>query len=280
MGTSEAPMGTSEATSNPLCLNLFQYSPYTGTRTVPSLDDLLIASSEAGFELVGLDMYALDQLDVAPGNVARSLQQHGLRCFEMLGLSIDADEAASLAMARSVARWVGEAQAEWVLTVVAAPVDDELVDRFGRCADLVVAQGGRLALEFLPFLPVSTIESARAVCDAVGASRARVLIDSWHVFRGTNTLADVAATPADAIGYIQFDDALPAIGALPDEVMTRRIWPGRGEFDLAGFAGAVKATGYPGVISVELLNESWRHDGLRPAEFARRSMQTSRPYWL
>jgi len=105
------------------------------------------------------------------------------------------------------------------------------------------------------------------------------LIDSWHVFRGTDTLAGVAATPAESIAYIQFDDALPAIGELHEEVMTRRIWPGRGEFDLTGFADAVKATGYSGAISVELLNESWRLDGLRPAEFARRAMQTSLPYW-
>jgi sugar phosphate isomerase/epimerase len=265
--------------SNPLCLNLFQYSPYAGTTSVPSLDDLLAASAAAGFEFVGRDKYSLDLLDVTPGDVARSLQQHGLGCFEMLGLSVDSDETTSLAMARSVARWVGEAHADWVLTVVSAPVDDELVDRFGRCADLVAAEGGRLALEFLPFLPVSTIESARAVCDAVGAARARVLIDSWHVFRGTDTLAAVAATPADAIGYIQFDDALPVVGELHDEVMTRRIWPGKGEFDLVGFAEAVKATGYRGPISVELLNQSWRLDGLRPAEFARRAMQTSLPYW-
>ena len=69
------------------------------------------------------------------------------------------------------------------------------------------------------------------------------------------------------------------IGELHDEVMTRRIWPGKGEFDLVGFAEAVKATGYRGPISVELLNESWRLDGLRPAEFARRAMQTARPYF-
>ena len=275
MPTSESP----KATSNPLCLNLFQYSPYAGTTSVPPLDGVLAASADAGFGLVGLDMYSLDLLEVAPEVVARSLQQHGLRCFEMLGLSVDGDDAASLAMARSVARWVGEARADWVLTVVSAPVDDELIDRFGRCADLVAAEGGRLALEFLPFLPVSTIESARAVCDAVGEARARVLIDSWHVFRGTDSLATVAATPVDSIGYIQFDDALPVIGELHDEVMTRRIWPGRGEFDLMGFAEAVKATGYRGPVSVELLNQSWRQDGLRPAEFARRAMQTSLPYW-
>ena len=265
--------------TNQLCLNLFQYSPYAGTAPVPPLDDQLAASAAAGFGLVGLDMYSLDALSVASGALSRALDHHGLRCFEMLGLSVDDDDRTSLAMARAVARWVGESGAEWVLTVVAAPVDAALVDRFGRCADLVVAEGGRLALEFLPFLPVSTLADARSLCDAVGADRARVLIDSWHVFRGTDTLAGVTATPADAIGYVQFDDALPVAGELPDEVMTRRIWPGLGEFDLTGFADAIKATGYRGPVSVELLNESWRRDGLRPSEFARRAMQTSRSYW-
>jgi sugar phosphate isomerase/epimerase len=240
---------------------------------------VLGATANAGFGLVGLDMYSLDSMAVEPGALRRALDHHGLHCFEMLGLSVDDDDETSLPMARAVARWVGESGAEWVLTVVAAPVDAALVDRFGRCADLVVAEGGRLALEFLPFLPVSTIDAARSLCDSVGAERARVLIDSWHVFRGTDTLAAVAATPADSIGYVQFDDALPVAGELPDEVMSRRIWPGLGEFDLAGFADAIRTTGYRGPVSVELLNESWRRDGLRPSEFARRAMQTSRPYW-
>ena len=265
--------------TNPLCLNLFQYSPYAGTAPVPPLDDQLAATAAAGFGLVGLDMYSLDALGVPPGALRRALDHHGLRCFEMLGLSVDDDDATSLKMAAAVARWVAESGADWVLTIVAAPVDAELVDRFGRCADLVVAEGGRLALEFLPFLPVSSIDGARSLCDAVGAQRARVLIDSWHVFRGTDTLAGVAATPAEAIGYVQFDDALPVVGELPNEVMTRRVWPGLGEFDLAGFADAIKATGYRGPVSVELLNESWRRDGLRPSEFARRAMQTARPHW-
>jgi sugar phosphate isomerase/epimerase len=265
--------------ANPLCLNLFQYSPYAGNASVPALDDLLGASADAGFALVGLDMYSLDHLEVAPATVRAALDRHGLRCFEMLGLSVDADDDASLAMATAVARWVGETHAEWVLTVVGAPVDDALVDRFGRCADLVVTAGGRLALEFIPFMPVATIDAARALCDAVGSSRARVLIDSWHVFRGTDSLEAVAATPNDAIGYVQFDDALPVAGELPDEIMARRIWPGMGEFDLTGFADAVRASGYDGPISVELLNEQWRRDGLRPSEFARRAMQTAQRYW-
>ncbi len=117
------------------------------------------------------------------------------------------------------------------------------------------------------------------MCDAVGAERAAVLVDSWHVFRGTDTVAGVAATPAEAIAYVQFDDALPLAGELTDEVMTRRTWPGAGELPLGDFAGAIRATGYTGPVSVELLNAAWRADGLAPAEFAREAMRTTTKFF-
>ena len=252
-----------------LCLNLFQYSPMFGPGA-PPLERTLAGARQAGFSLVGLDVFTLDAAGLAPGELRRLLERHDLRCFEVLGLSVDASDDDALEGARRAAAWVGEAGAEWVLTVVGAPVDDAVIDRFGRCADVVVAEGGRLALEFLPYMAVNTIASARGVCDAVGADRAGVLVDSWHVFRGTDTVAGVAAMPADAIAYVQFDDALPLVGPVADEVMTRRTWPGTGEFPLEDFAGAVRSTGYTGPISVELLNASWRDEGLDPAEFAPR----------
>jgi len=106
-----------------------------------------------------------------------------------------------------------------------------------------------------------------------------MLVDSWHVFRGTDTLDAVAAVPADAIAYVQFDDALPVVGELTDEVMARRVWPGSGEFPLGAFADAIRATGYAGPISVEVLNAEWRAAGLDVAEFAREARRTNLPFW-
>jgi 4-hydroxyphenylpyruvate dioxygenase len=265
---------------NPLCLNLFQFSPYVSAgRPVPPLDALLGATADAGFELVGLDMYSLTELGIAPGDLRRALARHGLRCFEMLGLQVDDDDATAGAMADEVARWVGESGAEWVLTVSDGSPGAALVERFAACADRIVAQGGRLALEFIPFMSCNTIAAARSLCDAVGNERAKILIDDWHVFRGTDSLLAVAATPVDAIGYVQFDDAFATKGALADEIMTSRTWPGNGELDLAGFASAVKQTGYAGPVSIELLNSSWHHDGIGPSVFARQAMASSAPYW-
>jgi sugar phosphate isomerase/epimerase len=262
---------------NELCLNLFQYSPMLGGKT--SLADSLAAARDAGFQLVGLDVFTLDECGLAPGEARTLLDRHGVRCFEMLGLVVNASDDETLDGARRTAHWVGETGADWVLTVVDSPVDDALVDRFARAADLVQAAGGRLALEFLPSMAVSTIAGARAVCDAVGPERAGVLVDSWHVFRGTDSLDGVAAIPGDAIAYVQFDDALPLVGEPADEVMARRVWPGAGEFPLGAFAEAIRATGYSGPVSIEVLNAEWRDGGLPVADFARDAARTCTPYW-
>ena len=260
-----------------LCLNLFQYSTMFGAGA--PVEVTLEAARDAGFQMVGLDVFSLDAAGLAPGAARALLDRHGVRCFEVLGLAVNASDDETMDAARRAARWVGETGAAWVLTVVDSPVDDALVDRFGRAADVVRDAGGRLALEFLPYLPVATVAGARALCDSVGADRAAVLVDSWHVFRGADTLEQVAAMPADSIAYVQFDDALPLAGDLADEVMARRVWPGEGEFPLAEFRDAIRATGYAGPVSVEVLNAEWREDGVDVHDFARNAVRTSAPYW-
>jgi len=261
-----------------LCLNLFQYSTMFGAGA--PVETTLEAARDAGFQLVGLDVFSLDDAGLAPGTLRPLLDRHGVRCFEVLGLAVNASDDETMDAARRAAHWVGETGAEWVLTVVDAPVDEALVDRFGRAADVVRDAGGRLALEFLPYLPVATVDGARALCDSVGADRAAVLVDSWHVFRGPDTLEQVAAMPAGSIAYVQFDDALPLVGELADEVMARRVWPGEGEFPLTDFRDAISATGYAGPVSVEVLNAAWRDEGVDVRDFARDAVRTCAPYWM
>jgi sugar phosphate isomerase/epimerase len=267
--------------TNELCLNLFQYSPFVmGDRPLRSLDELLGAAADAGWRHVGLDRYTLEALEIAPAALAPLLERHGLQCFEMLGLQVDDDPVMARREATSVARWVEAAGAQWVLTVSNGTIDDQLTETFAAVCDPIVAAGGRVALEFTPHYSVNSIAKARALCDAVGPSRARVLIDSWHVFRGSDSLQEVRACPVEAIGYVQFQDALPVITSLSEESLTRRTWPGEGEFDLWGFANAIRSTGYAAPVSCELLNSSWHEAGMAPEEFARRTRETSLPYWI
>ena len=178
-----------------LCLNLFQYSTMFGAGA--PVEVTLEAARDAGFQLVGLDVFSLDAAGLAPGAARALLDRHGVRCFEVLGLAVNASDDETMDAARRAARWVGETGAAWVLTVVDSPVDD----------------------------------------------------------------------------------ALPLAGDLADEVMARQVWPGEGEFPLTEFRDAIRATGYAGPVSVEVLNAAWRADGVDVHDFARNAVRTSAPYW-
>ncbi len=52
------------------------------------------------------------------------------------------------------------------------------------------------------------------------------------------------------------------------ETIGRRAFPGEGEFDLDGYCTRMRAKGFDGVVSVEILNDEWRQgdiERIRPA---------------
>ena len=64
---------------------------------------------------------------------------------------------------------------------------------------------------------------------------------------------------------------------LESETIQRRAMPGEGEFDLDGFSQRLRAKGFTGIVSIELLSETWRARSI--GEFARRAYETSRVFW-
>jgi sugar phosphate isomerase/epimerase len=77
--------------------------------------------------------------------------------------------------------------------------------------------------------------------------------------------------------FVQFSDGLPAGPDPGHDTLHRRALPGDGEFDLAGFTARLRANGFRGPVSVEVLSDDLR--ALPVEEFARRTMETSLPYW-
>jgi sugar phosphate isomerase/epimerase len=262
-----------------LCFNTFNTSPYIGA--VADVPALIKGVGDAGFPLIGLDVYSLNTYAATGGSladVAALLKAHDLGCFEVLGLEVGTDRQAAIAMARDAARVVGALGAEYVLTILSTPPDDSILDTVGTCADIIGTDGGSLALEFMPTSPVASMGAAVDLCESIGLDRARVLIDTWHFFRGTDDMTDLEAFPMAALGYVQFDDARPVIGDdLMFELMNRRALPGAGEFDLAAFSSCLLAKGFDGVVSVEVLDEGLR--GLPPGDVADQALRATAPYW-
>jgi sugar phosphate isomerase/epimerase len=147
--------------------------------------------------------------------------------------------------------------------------------------DVLADVGARPAIEYLPFTPANSIATARRLVDHVGTDRARILFDTWHHFRGPDHDADLEAAPVELIAYVQFDDAQPMISDdLVAETVDRRAFPGEGEFDLTGYCSRIRAKGWDGVVSVEILDAAWRNGSAGTLEdYARRAFESSARYW-
>jgi sugar phosphate isomerase/epimerase len=128
--------------------------------------------------------------------------------------------------------------------------------------------GIRIAFEFTAYGSPTTLAEAAAICEAVGWDRCGLLVDAWHVFRGRESLAELAALDGNRIALVHVSDGdrVPH----PDPIFEgrfRRLLPGLGSFDLKGFADALARAGYAGPVELEVLSQDLRQ--LPPAEGAR-----------
>jgi sugar phosphate isomerase/epimerase len=261
-----------------LCFNTFNRSAWFGVE--PDLPGQLAAAAAAGFRWWGPDVFSLDAW-VASGHAVIELADmahaHGLGCWEITALNLTG-EAETLKEAHHLAELAAILRPKWVLTNVGAPINDELCHTFSRACDVLAEVGVRPALEYLPFTPANSIATAQVLIDHVGRDRAGILFDTWHHFRGPDTYAELEAAPLDLVAYVQFDDALHAQSDdLMAETIGRRTFPGEGEFDLDGYCQRMRAKGFDGVVSVEILSDEWRARDL--GEFARRVYTSSARYW-
>ena len=262
-----------------LCFNTFNLSAWHGVE--PRLIEQIDAAADAGFPLFGPDVFSIDAFVAAGGRIealADHLAARGMRCWEIAALDIG-EEATTIEHASHVAEMAAVLRPDWILTNVSVSIDAAACATFEKVCDILEPVGARPAIEYLPFTPANRISAARTLVDHVGTDRARVLFDTWHHFRGPDEWSDLEAAPLDLVAYVQFDDALPARSDdLVAETLGRRTFPGEGEFDLDGYCARMKAKGFDGVVSVEILNDHWRGDG-DLHEFARRAFDSSARFW-
>jgi 4-hydroxyphenylpyruvate dioxygenase len=83
-------------------------------------------------------------------------------------------------------------------------------------------------------------------------------LDSFHIFSRKTDLKAIRSIPGDRIVLVQLADA----PWLDMDVMNWsrhfRCFPGQGDFPLTEFMDAVSATGYSGVLSLEIFNDQFR----------------------
>ena len=227
------------------------------------LETILDAVAAAGFEAVGLDHHTVAARGGTLEEVSGLLAARGLRCSDVgiAPIGIDDDRALELAVVL---------RAPLCIAALAADVPHErAVADLRAAAERLAPVGTRLAFEFTSYGNARTLAEAAAVCEDVGWDACGLLLDSWHVFRSGEPLSAVAALTDGRIALVHVNDGGAASAAdAVAEGRSRRLLPGNGSFDLAGFAAALEAAGYAGPLSPEVLSADLRV--LDPFEGARR----------
>jgi sugar phosphate isomerase/epimerase len=242
----------------------------------------IAAAADAGYPMLSPDVFSIRAHLADGGSLAQladALSERQLACLDLAGLTIGADEARTKHEADELLDMARAVGAMWMQVRVVDKLDDRIRSLFGWSADHFGASGVGLAVEFSPLTKVKTIADARELlAGASGDARTGVIVDTWHFFRGDDDWPDLEALPVDDLAFVQFSDGLPAGKDPGYDTLHRRAVPGHGEFDLDRFSACLRAKDFQAPVSVEVLSEELR--ALPVEEFARRTMETSLPYWL
>jgi sugar phosphate isomerase/epimerase len=132
---------------------------------------------------------------------------------------------------------VAETAATIGFRFVQTVVEDDDLDRatatLSSLAEISAGYGLGVALEFMAFRPLSTLDAALLMVRTVAASNVGLLIDALHLARSGGSVDDVAAIPPEYIAMVQLCDApWRRPSDLAAEARHGRLHPGDGALPL------------------------------------------------
>jgi sugar phosphate isomerase/epimerase len=240
-----------------------------------SVIDHATAVSRAGFRLVEIDDWTLKRWE-ASGGTASSLAQEfaalELACLTYGPLRVR-DEAATLAAMAHLAGALEPLSPSWIPVVVYSTRSD-VASLLRRCADQASELNVGLAVEFVPWTGLADLAAAQALVAEIGRDSVRLLVDLFHLGREGGEWSDIANLRDADLAMIQLSDRLGSAGEDPSfESSNRRVLPGQGVLDLSSLFETLRATGWDGAVSLEILSAEFRSDD--PGAVARAAWQTT-----
>jgi sugar phosphate isomerase/epimerase len=131
----------------------------------------------------------------------------------------------------------------------------------------------RLALEFRGSDRFcASIPTALALATGCGEPNIGINLDVFHYYIGPSKFEDLALLTPQTLAHVQVSD----LAGVPRELATdaQRILPGDGDFQLDAIVQQLRAIGYDGWVSLELMNPTlWQIKGPQVAEVGLSSLQ-------
>ncbi len=135
---------------------------------------------------------------------------------------------------------------------------------FHELGERAAARGLRVAFEALAW--VRHVNDYRQSWDVVRKAdhpAVGLVLDSFHVLARGSELAPLRAIPKDRIFLVQMADAPQLDMDYLSWSRHYRCFPGQGELPIAEFMDALCATGFDGLLSLEIFNDSFRAGSAR-----------------
>jgi sugar phosphate isomerase/epimerase len=200
------------------------------------------AAAASGFDSVGLRLLPPGNLKLAHeilgnqpliGEIRRACQRTGVNILDVDVFTLSAaGDSGLLDRAVDAAAEIG---ASIILTVCEDPDRSRAIERFAALCSAAAERHMRVAMEFMRWREVRTIEDALAFIDSAGSANGAICVDTLHLSRSGGTPASIAAAPASRMPYLQISDApaqAPPVQKLLHEARYDRLYPGEGELGL------------------------------------------------
>lgn len=244
----------------------------TAIATVSIAGDLaekLSAIASAGFD--GVEIFENDFLafDWSPKEVGQMVRDHGLeislfqpfRDFEGMP---EPQRARTFERAKRKFDLMQDMGADLVLicsnvSPIALGGMDRSADDLRDLGDLASTYGIRIGYEALAWGRfVNDHRDAWEIVRRADHANVGLILDSFHTLARKTDPDTIRAIPGDKIFFVQLADAPAFDMDLLYWSRHFRNMPGEGDLDVTGFMRAVAATGYEGVLSLEIFNDQFR----------------------
>ncbi|MEW6267752.1 MAG: TIM barrel protein [Thermodesulfobacteriota bacterium] len=251
-----------------------------GTIPNASFRERVAAARAGGFAGISLRVrdYARAHAEegLSDDDVRALLDEHALAVAELEVLS---DWRPGAQVGRRQARAdevfaVAEAIGARSISVVDGPGEplatEPAAEAFAALCDRAAPLGLLLHLEFWPGSGVDLATAARIVA-AADRPNGGILVDTWHLARTARGDELLREVPGKRVLALQVSDSPRVAGPEPDYMaatLERRLVPGEGALDLAGFIRRLDAGGCEAPVGVEVWSKALA--AAPPLEVARR----------
>lgn len=143
---------------------------------------------------------------------------------------------------------------------------EEYAERFREACVRFAAVGTVLSLEFMPFGNVSTLAQAVDLVRLADHPAAGLMIDLWHLMRGSGSLEELRRVPVELITGVELDDgSFQQVGSGYEDTVHRRRLCGQGEFPISDFIRTLTEMGWKGPWGLEIISDEHRKLDLEDA---------------